>query len=79
MGFISFLFAIATPPVIISLTEGLPRRIRSGAVATVYAFAISIFGGSTQVMINWLIGVTHNPLAPPSTGWWRWCWRSVPR
>jgi MFS family permease len=68
MGFISGLFAIATPPVIISLTEGLPKRIRSGAVATIYAFAISIFGGSTGFMIAWLIRVTHNPLAPA----WYW-------
>jgi MFS family permease len=64
MGFISILFALTSPPVIIALTESLPMRIRSGAVATVYAFAISIFGGSTQFMITWLIGVTGNPLAP---------------
>ncbi len=68
MAFISILFAIATPPVIISLTEGLPKRIRSGAVATIYAFAISIFGGSTQFVIDGLIRITHDPLAPA----WYW-------
>jgi len=64
MGAIAFLFAFASPPIIIALTESLPMRIRSGAVATVYAFAISIFGGSTQFVITWLIRVTGNPLAP---------------
>jgi len=64
MGTISLLFALSSPPIIISLTEALPMRIRSGAVATVYAFAISIFGGSTQFVITWLIRVTGSPLAP---------------
>jgi hypothetical protein len=53
--------------VIVALTEALPMRIRSGAVATIYAFAISIFGGSTQFIVAWLIRVTGNPLAP---GWY---------
>ena len=30
----------------------------------VYAFAISIFGGSTQFVLTWLLAVTGNPLAP---------------
>jgi hypothetical protein len=37
-------------------------------VATVYAFSISIFGGSTQFVITWLIRVTGNPMAPA----WYW-------
>jgi MFS family permease len=52
MAAISIPFSIATVPVIVSLTESLPVRIRSGTVATVYAFAISIFGGSTQFVIT---------------------------
>ncbi|HEY4115377.1 MAG TPA: MFS transporter [Rhizomicrobium sp.] len=68
MAWIAVLFAIATPPVIVGLTEALPKRIRSGAVATVYALAISVFGGTTQLAINGLISITHNPLAPA----WYW-------
>ena len=68
MAVTAMLFALNTPPVIVALTESLPARIRSGAVATVYAFAISIFGGSTQFVITWLIRVTHSPLAPA----WYW-------
>jgi MHS family citrate/tricarballylate:H+ symporter-like MFS transporter len=73
MGWLSALFAIATPPVIVGLTEALPRRIRSGAVATIYALAISIFGGTTQFAINGLIRITHNPLAPA----WYWLFALV--
>jgi MFS family permease len=64
MAWVAILFAIATPPIIIGLTESLPKRIRSGAVATIYAFAISIFGGTTQFVIDGLIRITHNPMAP---------------
>ena len=42
----------------------MPKKIRSGAVATVYAFSISIFGGSTQFVITWLIRASGNPMAP---------------
>jgi MFS family permease len=56
--------AISAVPVIVAITETLPAHIRSGAVATIYAFAISIFGGSTQFVIKLLIERTGNPLAP---------------
>ena len=56
--------ALSSVPVIVTITETLPAHIRSGAVATIYAFAISIFGGSTQFVIKWLIDRTHNPMAP---------------
>ncbi|MBI3676922.1 MAG: MFS transporter [Proteobacteria bacterium] len=58
------LASLSSVPVIVTITEQLPPSIRSGAVATIYAFAISIFGGSTQFMIKWLISATGNPLAP---------------
>src|SRR5690349_4809289 len=56
--------AVSSVPVIVTITESLPPHIRSGAVATIYAFAISIFGGSTQFVIKLLIDRTGNPLAP---------------
>lgn len=59
-----FLAGVSTIPVIVTLTESLPPSIRSGVVATVYAFAISIFGGSTQFVIKWLINSTGNVTAP---------------
>jgi len=58
------LAALSTTPVVTVLTEQLPKRVRSGVVAIVYAFAISIFGGSTQVVLTGLLGWTQNPLAP---------------
>jgi MHS family citrate/tricarballylate:H+ symporter-like MFS transporter len=46
-----------------AMTESLPKRIRGRVFATVYAVSIAIFGGTTQLIITWLIHVTGNPLA----------------
>jgi MFS transporter, MHS family, citrate/tricarballylate:H+ symporter len=53
---------------VIWLAESFPKAIRSGGVSVVYAFAIAIFGGSTQYVVTWLIRLTGNPLAPA----WYW-------
>lgn len=66
MGFLSVILELCAVQVMVSFTESVPVRIRSGTVAIIYAFAISIFGGSTQFLVTWLIRVTGSPLAP---GW----------
>lgn len=45
----------------------LPARVRAGALSLVYALAIAIFGGSTQLMLKLLIRWTGSPVAP---GWY---------
>jgi hypothetical protein len=42
----------------------LPRAVRSAGLSIVYAFSVSIFGGSTNYVINKLIAVTGDKLAP---------------
>jgi len=61
------LLSMATATAFITVTEALPLRVRSGAIAVVYAVATSVFGGSTQFVVAWLTGVTGDPLAP---GWY---------
>lgn len=62
---VTILQALSTTPVVVTLTEQLPKHARSGVVAIVYAFAISIFGGSTQFMLTWLLAKSGgNPLVP---------------
>jgi MFS family permease len=56
--------SISGSSVLVGITESLPPRIRSGALATLYAVAIATFGGTTQFIVAWLISVTGNPLAP---------------
>jgi MFS transporter, MHS family, citrate/tricarballylate:H+ symporter len=45
-------------------TEALPQNIRGGVFATIYAVAIASFGGTAQLVVNWLLHVSGNPLAP---------------
>jgi MHS family citrate/tricarballylate:H+ symporter-like MFS transporter len=54
-------------------TSENPHYASSGVVATTYAVAVSVFGGSTQFLIIWLIGRTGDPLAPA----WYWMGATV--
>jgi MFS family permease len=64
---LSALLAFMSGPALITITESLPRGVRSGALGTLYAVAIAGFGGTTQFTIKWLTDFTGNPLAP---GWY---------
>ena len=56
--------ATAATAAFVHVTEALPPRVRSGALAVLYAVAISVFGGSTQFVVAWLTHATGDPLAP---------------
>jgi MFS family permease len=56
--------ALALPAMLVSLLENLPASSRSGAVGTLYALAISVFGGTAQFAIAGLITITGSPLVP---------------
>ncbi len=61
---IAILGAFSQPPVIIALTEALPRAIRSRGLSTIYAVAIASFGGGTGAVLQALINYSSNPLIP---------------
>jgi MFS family permease len=61
---LGFIGSVANGAFYPALTESLPKHIRGRAVATLYAVSIAVFGGTTQLVITWLIHVTGNPLAP---------------
>ena len=61
LGFVS---ALSFGAFYTAVTESLPKRIRGGAFAMMYATSISLFGGTTQLVITWLIHITGNPMAP---------------
>lgn len=46
------------------MIEVLPRQIRSGAFGTAYVIAIALFGGTTPLVITWLIHLTGSAIAP---------------
>ena len=70
MGVLGVLSSLAFVPVLVLITESLPRAVRSGTLATMYACAISLFGGSTQFVVQWLTHASGSPLAP---AWYMTC------
>jgi MFS family permease len=49
---------------LVTIPELMPIAIRSTGLSLVYAISTSLFGGTTQFVVTWLLAVTHNPLAP---------------
>ena len=60
----STLLALYSSSAITLFTESLPASVRAGAIGTVYALSIAIFGGSAQFIEQFLINRTDNPMAP---------------
>jgi MFS family permease len=69
-GLLASISTLSSATVIVAITESLPQRVRSGGIALIYALAISVFGGSAQFLVAWLIRATGNPLAP---AWYMFC------
>jgi MFS family permease len=58
---------LGSSPAVLLFVQALPARARAGATGLVYALAIAIFGGTTQLFETLLIRWTGNPTAP---GWY---------
>ena len=61
---LSALQGLYAPPILIGLTEGIPREIRAGALSLIYALAMSISGFGTQVVVKALLKYTESSFAP---------------
>ncbi len=46
-----------------AVTESLPQAVRARAFALVYSVPVAVFGGTTQLVVTWLLHVTGNPLS----------------
>jgi MFS family permease len=64
LGLLALIGSIPYSAFYVGLAEGLPKNIRGGAFATIYAVAIAIFGGTAQLVVAWLTEATGNALAP---------------
>jgi len=61
---LTLLSSLSAAAALTAVTEAFPNEVRSSGVALSYAVAVSVFGGTTQFMIAWLIGTTGNRLSP---------------
>jgi MFS family permease len=64
LGLLALVGSIPYSAFYVALVEGLPKNIRGGAFATIYAVAIATFGGTAQLVVAWLTEATGNALAP---------------
>jgi MFS family permease len=63
-GLMAALGAMSGAVALVMIPESLPKSVRSAGFSVAYALAVTIFGGTTQLVVTWLIGVTGNPLSP---------------
>lgn len=61
------LTALSGAAMLTAVPELLPRQVRATGMSIAYAGAASLFGGTTQFVVTWLIGVSGNSAAPA------WC------
>src|SRR5207253_1111043 len=64
IGAFSLVGSISFGGFYVALIESLPKQIRGGAFATIYAISIALFGGTCQLIVRWLIHVTGSAMAP---------------
>ncbi len=63
-AFLAALTAISGAASLVAIPEAFARRHRALGLGVAYAIGVSIFGGTTQFIITWLIHVTGNAVAP---------------
>ncbi|MBL8781494.1 MAG: MFS transporter [Alphaproteobacteria bacterium] len=61
---LNFLMALSYGGLYVLLTEGFPKAVRSSGLSIAYAVSVTVFGGSTQLVIAYLIETFQNPLVP---------------
>ncbi|RMK27076.1 MFS transporter [Pseudomonas aeruginosa] len=64
LALLSALHGMSGAALIVLLVESFPRALRSTGFSLVYATGVAAFGGTAQIVVTWLIGVTGNPLSP---------------
>lgn len=63
-AFLAALTAISGAASLVAIPELLPRGIRATGMSIAYALGVAVFGGTTQLIVTWLIKTTGNPAAP---------------
>jgi MFS family permease len=58
------LTAMSGAATLTAVPELLPPSVRAGGFAIAYAAGASLFGGTTQLVVTWLIGATGDPNSP---------------
>lgn len=55
---------LGSTPMLLMLMEILPAKVRASGLSVIYAVGVTVFGGSCQLVVTWLLATTGNPMAP---------------
>jgi MFS family permease len=61
---LTLLGTLSAAAALTAIGEAFPNQVRSSGFAVSYAISVSVFGGSTQFIVAWLIGATGNRVSP---------------
>lgn len=61
---LSAVFSMGIVPAYAFLLEAFPKAVRSSGTSILYALGTTIFGGTTQFVVAWLIERTGSPMVP---------------
>jgi MFS family permease len=61
---LSAVFSMGLVPIYAFLLEAFPKAVRSSGLSILYALGTTIFGGTTQFVVAWLIERTGSPMVP---------------
>lgn len=62
-GLLAFASTLPSGAIYAAIAESLPKASRARTFALIYALPVTLLGGSTQLVITWLLKVTGNPMA----------------
>ncbi|MGJ7526214.1 MFS transporter [Variovorax sp. GB1P17] len=55
---------IGTTPMFLMMLEMLPIGVRASGISVIYSIGVTVFGGSSQFIVTWLLARTGNPMSP---------------
>ncbi|QGZ63146.1 MFS transporter [Paraburkholderia acidisoli] len=55
---------LGSTPMLLMLMELLPAGVRASGLSVIYSVGVTVFGGSSQFIVTWLLAKTGNPLSP---------------
>jgi hypothetical protein len=50
-------------PAYAAINEALPRHMRARGFALIYSLPVTVLGGTTQLVVTWLLRVTGSPMS----------------
>lgn len=63
IAWITTLMTVGSTASLIFLIERFPAHVRATAFGLVYALGVTVFGGSAQFIVTWLVAKTGSPMA----------------